>query len=302
MSTAFAIVTFLKSQGLTDAEPAGFDALPITAVRSEEEASAGSLSWMSAKRHLQDSSRLAQFPGALLIAPPDAPSGRVAGGFSVACRTPKLAFSKVVDHFFSASTEWPWSADARASDSLVSPSARIAPGVVIGRSCVIGDGVEIGPGTAIAHTTVGAGTHIGANCTIGLPGFGFDKAETGEWFRFPHIGTVEIGANVEIGSNTCIDRGALGATRIGDGAKIDNLVHIAHNVVVGPNALVIANAMLGGSAKIGAGTWIAPSASVMNQVTIGSGVTVGMGAVVTKHVRDGVTVAGVPAKELQPKG
>ncbi len=304
MPSVLEIATYLFDHGLSRTAPSGFDPVPVTGVRPEDEASAGDLSWMSAKRFAQDPTRLSRFPGALLIGPREAPSGRVSGGFSIACDVPKLAFSKVVDHFFGEAAAWPWPAEGtvRAPDSRVSPSARLAPNVIVGAGCNIGDDVEIGPGSVLAHASIGAGTRIGANCTIGLPGFGFERAETGEWFRFPHIGTVEIGAFVEIGSNTCIDRGALGPTRIRDGAKIDNLVHIAHNVDIGENALVIANAMIGGSARIGAGTWVAPSASVKNQVTIGAGVTVGMGAVVLGNVADGKVVAGVPAKELQPKG
>ncbi len=304
MPTVRDIGEFLQREGLVSGPLPELTSEPVSVVRADDQAVGGALSWMSAKRLAQDPVRVQQFQGTLLIVPATGLSGAAGAGICIACRSPKLAFSRVVDRFFPELAAWPWpvAPSQRANDASVSPSAKIAPNVVIGAGCLVEDDVEIGPGTAIAHTTIRRGTRIGANCTIGLPGFGFDKSESGEWFRFPHIGTVEIGSDVEIGSNTCIDRGALGATRIGDGAKIDNLVHIAHNVVIGRNALVIANAMIGGSAHIGEGTWVAPSASVMNQVTVGKDVTVGMGAVVTKSVRDGVTVAGVPAKELQPKG
>jgi UDP-3-O-[3-hydroxymyristoyl] glucosamine N-acyltransferase len=112
---------------------------------------------------------------------------------------------------------------------------------------------------------------------------------------------VEIEENVEIGSNTCIDRGALGNTIVRSGAKIDNLVHLAHNVVVGCNALVIANSMIGGSTVIEEGAWIAPSVSVMNQVSIGKSSILGMGAVVIKDVADGAVMVGNPAKALEKK-
>ena len=104
---------------------------------------------------------------------------------------------------------------------------------------------------------------------------------------------------VEVGSNTSIDRGSLGNTIIKEGAKIDNLVHIAHNVIVGKSCLVIANSMIGGSTIIDDFSWIAPSASILNQVKIGKNVTVGMGAVVTKSIPDGETWTGVPAKPMQ---
>lgn len=304
MPTIREISEFLASNGLAVRLPPGVDDTRVTAPSALEGAVAGALSWLSAKRLAQDHSQVSDFAGAFLVAPSEAPAVRLVHGVCVPCFSPKLAFSKVVSAFFPELSAWPWPTAPSfvSAQSRLATSARLAPGVVVGAGCVIEDGVEIGPGTVLAHTRVGPGTRIGANCSLGLAGFGFDRTETGEWFRFPHVGGVDIGRDVEIGSNTCIDRGSLGNTCIGDGAKIDNLVHIAHNVRVGANALVIANAMLGGSAQIGEGTWVAPSASVMNQVTIGAGATVGMGAVVTKNVRDGVTVAGVPAKELQPKG
>lgn len=102
--------------------------------------------------------------------------------------------------------------------------------------------------------------------------------------------------DVDIGANTCIDRGALGDTRIGRGARIDNLVHIAHNVQVGAHAAVIADAMIGGSAKIGAYAWIAPSACIRDRVSVGERAVVGLASLVTKDVPADVTVLGAPAR------
>ncbi len=189
----------------------------------------------------------------------------------------------------------------RHDDVVVADDAAIGYGVVLGEGVRIGRGVEIGPYTCIAHTSIGAGTKIGAHCSIGLQGFGFERSLSGEWVRFPHIGTVEIAEDVEIGSNTCIDRGALGATRVERGAKIDNLVHIAHNVVVGEGCLIIAHAMVAGSVKLEPGAWIAPSAAILNQLTVGAGATIGLGAVVIRDVAPGATVAGNPARPLAPR-
>jgi UDP-3-O-[3-hydroxymyristoyl] glucosamine N-acyltransferase len=129
-----------------------------------------------------------------------------------------------------------------------------------------------------------------------------DKDASGRYQRFPHVGGVRIGADVEIGSNVCIDRGSIGDTVICDGARIDNLVHVAHNVVIGENAVVIANAMLGGSARVERDSWIAPSASIMNQASVGAGAVVGLGAVVLRDVAANTVVAGNPARELERKG
>ena len=153
----------------------------------------------------------------------------------------------------------------------------------------------------MANCTIAAGVRIGCNCTIGLPGFGYEKDQAGAYWRFPHLGGVRIEADVEIGSNTCIDRGSLGDTVIGRGCKIDNLVHVAHNVVLGNNAVVIANTMLGGSVTIGAGAWVAPSVTIMNQATIGAGATLGLGAVVLKDVAPGQVIVGNPGKVLEKK-
>jgi UDP-3-O-[3-hydroxymyristoyl] glucosamine N-acyltransferase len=134
---------------------------------------------------------------------------------------------------------------------------------------------------------------------IGSDGYGYQRNENLIFEKFPHMGGVIIEDNVDIGSNTCVDRGALGNTIIKEGAKIDNLVHIAHNVVIGRHCAIIANAMLGGSVVIADYSWVAPSASILNQVSIGKKVTVGMAAVVTKNIPDGETWAGVPAKPLK---
>ena len=135
---------------------------------------------------------------------------------------------------------------------------------------------------------------------IGSDGYGYSRAKDGTIEHFPHIGGVHIGDNVYIGANTCIDRGSLGDTVIGKGSKIDNLVHIAHNVIIGENVMVIANSMIAGSVNVGLNnSWIAPSASILNQKSIGEGSTVGIGAVVLKDVEAKTVVTGVPARPLK---
>lgn len=139
----------------------------------------------------------------------------------------------------------------------------------------------------------------GQNCSIGNDGFGYIKDKDGKWLKFPHFGNVIIGDDVEIGNNVCIDRGALSNTIIGNGVKIDNLVHIAHNVEIGDNTLIIAQSMVGGSTKIGSDCWISPSTSIKNGIKIGNGVLIGMGAVVIRDVEDNKIMVGNPAKELK---
>ena len=110
-----------------------------------------------------------------------------------------------------------------------------------------------------------------------------------------------LGNNVDIGANTCIDRGTIEDTIIGDYSKIDNLCHIAHNVVIESNVFVIAQSMIGGSVLLKNDSYVAPGSIIMNQITIGNSSLVGMGAVVTKDVEDEKVVAGIPAKVIRER-
>ncbi len=134
---------------------------------------------------------------------------------------------------------------------------------------------------------------IGLNCIIGGMGFGYERDEDGKLWPIPHHGWVYLEPDIEIANCVCIDRGVIGATVIGEGTKIDNLVHIAHGVKIGKNCLIVAGAVIGGSCEIGDNCFIGINASIKNKVKIGAGVTVGMGAVITKDVPHGVTVIGI---------
>ncbi|GAG21041.1 unnamed protein product, partial [marine sediment metagenome] len=181
----------------------------------------------------------------------------------------------------------------------VDPSAYIGPFVYIGSNCVIRKNSVIYPNVSILqNTAISENVLIFPNTVIGSDGFGYDRNEKNKLEKFPHICGVYIRKNVEIGSNTSIDKGSLSNTEIGEGTKIDNLVHIAHNVKIGKHCEIIANAMVGGSATIGDYTRIAPGAQIMNGVSIGKNVLVGLGAVVTKNIPDNTIVAGVPARKI----
>jgi len=214
----------------------------------------------------------------------------------VLTENPRLVFLRIVQQFFVPKIVY-----GKHPTASIHPEAEIHPDTSIGAFTYIGK-CKIEEGTVIyGHCYLYDNISIGKNVTIhsgtviGADGFGYTRNEKGEAEKFPHIGGVVIEDHVEIGSNTCIDKGALGNTLIKRGAKIDNLVHIAHNVVVGENAFVIALSMIGGSTVIGDNSWIAPSASVMNGITIGDNSVIGLGAVVLKNVPANAKMVGNPA-------
>lgn len=307
MPTAADISSFLAAHGLAEPAPPLDDLAlltEITRIRTDETAEEGDLAWLSPREAGRDPARLERFAGSLLIAPLDAKGTPGQRTVVLKSAKPKLAFTQAVGKFFTSliEIEWPTGADRNVHpSSRLGSTVQLGPGVVIGSSVELGDNVSIGPNTCLANCTIADGVRIGANCTIGLPGFGYERDEDGKYWRFPHLGRVVIARDVEIGSNTCIDRGAIGDTVIERGVKIDNLVHIAHNVVLRENVVVIANSMVAGSVAVDANAWIAPSAAIKNKVVIGHGSVVGLGAVVLKDVAPHAVVVGNPARVLDPE-
>jgi UDP-3-O-[3-hydroxymyristoyl] glucosamine N-acyltransferase len=279
------------------------DRLAIERVAVDDAAVRGDLAWISEGTARATPERLRDFRGSLLICPRDAAAFAEGDFISLSSKSPKALFAKIVGRFFAASwrVQWPSGSTAIASDARIGARVRLAYGVVIGPRVELGDDVDVGPNTCLANVRIGDRTRVGANCTIGLDGFGYARDALGAWVRFPHTGGVRIEADVEIGSNTCIDRGSIGDTVIRRGAKIDNLVHVAHNCDIGESSLLIAHAMIGGSTVIGADAWVAPSSSINNKLNIGAGVTIGTGAVVIRDVAPATTVVGNPAKPLDKR-
>ncbi len=222
-------------------------------------------------------------------------------GLDVTClvsEQPRLTFMRAVQRFFSRPRP-PAGVHPRA---IVEAGAQVDPTASIGANCYVGSGCVIGARTVLFpnvtlldNVRIGADVTVNSGTVIGADGFGYERNEDHALEKFPHIGGVVIEDDVEIGSNTSIDRGTLGDTTIKTGARIDNQCHISHNVVVGRHTAVIAQSMVGGSVVIGDYAWLAPAAIVMNQAKIGERTTVGLGAVVVKSVDDNQTVMGSPA-------
>jgi UDP-3-O-[3-hydroxymyristoyl] glucosamine N-acyltransferase len=275
----------------------------INKVRPAAEADKDSLVWLSSQPE-DIAGFIGGSPAAVFILPAPAPEGQQlpAGKSLVFVKDARLAAITILSRFFRQRPSWGRHATAAVHpEAVIDPETYIGPHTFVGK-CTIGKGsILYGNNYLYDGVTLGSDVTIHAGTVIGADGFGYQPGADKEWLKFEHLGGVDIGNGVEIGANTCIDRGTLGNTSIGDGTKIDNLVHIAHNVKVGRHCLVIAHAMIGGSCVIGDHTWIAPNAGIIQKTNIGPNATIGLGAVVLKDVPGGETWAGVPARQIGQK-
>lgn len=231
-----------------------------------------------------------------------------------------LAMAKILELFDPGLPEFDQDIHPTA---VIHPTASIGKACKIGAGCYIGKGVVLGNGvvlfpnvTILDETKIGNNTliwsgtvirercEIGSDCifhinvSIGADGFGYRPSEDGRGLvKISQIGNVIIGNAVEIGANSCVDRGKFSATIIGDGCKIDNLVQIAHNCVMGRSCIMAGHSGLAGSVTLGDGVIIGGSASIKDHVTLHSGVVVGAGSGVLNDVEAGKTVLGYPAQD-----
>ena len=196
-----------------------------------------------------------------------------------------------------------------AEEVSLHPYAVIDAGAKVGRRTVIGPGVYIGQNVEIgedceihANVVIEYGTQIGnrvivhAGSVLGSDGYGFVTTKDGH-FKVPQLGNVVIEDDVEIGANVTIDRGAIGPTRVGRGTKIDNLVHLAHNVELGEECLVVAQSGVAGSTRMGRRVTMAGQTGVFGHVRIGDNVTLAARGVITNNVENGEFLSGFPAIE-----
>jgi UDP-3-O-[3-hydroxymyristoyl] glucosamine N-acyltransferase len=265
--------------------------------------------------HVRYRAQVATTRASALIVGPSLAEAAAARGPCIVVDDPYLYFARL--------TQWWRAAHAPRRPAAVHPSACIDPSARIGRDVdigpfavlgphvVVGDGARIGAhvvleegatvgaGTVLhAHVTIGRDCQIGARCilhpgvVIGADGFGFAPHE-GRWVKIEQLGAVRIGDDVEIGANTCVDRGALDDTVIGNGVKLDNLVQIGHNVRVGDHAAMAGCAGVAGSAEIGAGCTIGGGAVVLGHLSLAEGVHVSAASVVTRSIREPGLYTGV---------
>jgi UDP-3-O-[3-hydroxymyristoyl] glucosamine N-acyltransferase len=196
------------------------------------------------------------------------------------------------------------------SSAVIGSGVEVGEGTSVGSGVAIGEGVRIGKDCRIlANVTVYTGTVLGdrvtvqAGAVLGSTGFGYVRnSATGEYLMFPQQGTLVVEDDVEIGANTTIDRGALGETRIGRGTKIDNLVHIGHNCVIGKNVIIAAQTGISGSSVVEDGAILGGQVGIGEHATVGAGVILGGGAGVLsgKKMRGaGEVFWGRPARPLK---
>jgi UDP-3-O-[3-hydroxymyristoyl] glucosamine N-acyltransferase len=300
--------------GYVQGELVGDPSIQVTGVAGIEEAGAGDLTFLANPKY---KAFLEKTSASCVIVGKEIEKAQVP---LIRHPNPYLAFSRVMELFFETRREYP---------RTVHPTAVLGKGVDLGKEVHLGPYVVIEDDvclkqnvTVLAGSFVGARSIVGENClvyphvtirenteigknviihsgaVIGSDGFGFAQ-DKGVHHKIPQMGKVIIEDDVEIGANVTIDRATLGATRIGRGTKIDNLVQIGHNVVIGKNCLIVAQVGIGGSTKVGDNTILAGQAGLVGHIRIGKGVVIGGQSGVTKDIPDNTTIFGYPAREIK---
>ena len=246
--------------------------------------------------------RLEKVGGVLVIAPLTAMP--LPSLTQIRTDNPRLAFARVLEHFFTESLK-----------AGIDPAATVDASARLGRNVYVGPGVTIGPEVMIGDDSVihanvsiyrdvviGKRAIIDSGAIIGAEGFGFERDSNGRLIKFPQLGSVEISDDVEIGANVCIDKGTLSPTYIKRGVKIDNMAHISHNSIIGEDTLICTHACICGSVVVGNRCWIGPHVSIRQKLKIGDDVTLGLGSAILRNVRNGQIVIGNPAVDLKKFG
>ena len=292
------------------ADVVGDGNLDVCGVRPLDTAKAEHLSFLHNPKYVEEAR--SSEAGAILVADPETLPGRNL----LVCSEPYFALARALEVFYPVARPEPGvHPSAVVADGVsvgegasIGPLASVAEDAVVGDrtvvgvGCVLGRGVEIGVDCVLhPRVVVEDRCRIGDRCivnsgtVIGSDGFGFATVD-GTHHKVPQVGIVVLEDDVELGSNVCVDRAALGETRIGRGTKVDNLVQIAHNVEVGEHCLLVAQVGISGSTQIGHHTVFAGQAGCSGHLKIGSGVVLSARAAVFKDIPDGATMSGVPAR------
>lgn len=299
---------------MTGTRPApGADAgLLISDVGQLETAGAGDIVYVAAKEFIP--AWQASKCGACVTT--DAFAKDAPGGCAVLIAgDPRVAFAAIAEAFYPLN-EPSVNAAPIAPDATIGKNVRLAPGAVVGAKASIGDNVSIGANSVIGPgVVIGANSFVGANVTvfyaligakvilhpgvrIGQDGFGFAPTPMG-LRKIPQLGRVIVHDDVEVGANTTIDRGAVGDTVIGAGTKIDNLVQIGHNVVIGRSCVIVAQVGISGSCTLGDGVVLGGQVGMADHVELADGAQVGAQSGVMRNVGRGEVVLGTPAKPVR---
>lgn len=293
----------------------------LTRVSHTRDANADSLVFTENETTLCDA--LASAAGAVLTTPQLASSLKSPSKPLLVTSQPRLAFARAAQIFRAANSSSGIHPTAiLGADTRIGPDVSLGPYAVIGDRVVIGERTHIGPGCVIAdnvrigadckiypRVVIYAGVELGnhviihAGCILGSDGFGYVRdSETGAYTQFPQQGTLSIEDDVEIGANTTIDRGALEKTRIARGTKLDNLVHIGHNVRIGRNVVIAAQTGISGSSTVEDGAILGGQVGIGEHAEVGPNVILGGGAGVLskKKLRGpGIVFWGRPAQPLR---
>jgi len=286
----------------------------IAGVNSLEEAGRNDVSFLGNKKYAQ---QVKSTDAAAVIVGNDFNHVDAEGKTLIICGNPNAAFAKAVDFFAPPSVEFTKGIHPSAvvhESAEIAESASIGPCAVVEPGAAIGENSVVGAGSYIGHNAkIGAGTLIYPNVsirercvlgnrvvihsgtTIGSDGFGFEAGPTGI-VKIPQVGIVQIDDDVEIGANCAVDRARFGKTHLKMGVKLDNLVHVAHNVVVGEFTMLIGQCGIAGSAKIGRGAIVAAKAGINGHITVGDGAKIAGMSGVVKNVPTGGVVVGTPAE------
>lgn len=257
----------------------------ISRIAPLESAGPGDLSFLSNPRYQQ---QLAASKAACVIVAPALRDAAVARGACIVADNPYVYFARATQLW--KQRHAPAMPVGVHPSAVVDPLAEVDPTATIGPLCVVERGARIGAGTVLkSRVTVGENCQVGARCilhagvVIGADGFGF-APESGAWVKIEQLGAVRIGDDVEIGANTCIDRGALEDTVIEEGVKLDNLIQIGHNVRVGRHAAMAGCVGVAGSATIGAHCTVGGGAIVLGHLALADNVHISAATVVTRSL------------------